>query len=287
MLVKVLAVFIVFLMMLSQTAFVINEWEQAVVLQFGETKRKIEKPGLYFKYPMVQDLHRFDKWILVTDARPAEYITLDKKRLIVDTVSRWRITNPLLFFQTVGDYRGATARLNDTIVGRLRQEVANHNFKDFIREERESIMDLVTKGTAEAATSFGIKVVDVRIRRVDLPDEVQASVFARMKAERERIAKRYRAEGEEAAKEIRAGAAKEQQIILAEAYRQREVLMGEGDAEATSIYASAYGRDVEFYSFMRRLEVYEKVFPKGTTVLLQPKSDLLRFFESSKAPEPR
>jgi membrane protease subunit HflC len=274
-------------MLISQTAFVINEWEQAVVLQFGKLIRVITSPGLYFKYPMVQDLHRFDKWILVTDARPAEYITLDKKRLIVDTVSRWRITDPLLFFQTVGDYRGATARLSDTIVGRLRQEVANHNLKEFIRAERETIMDLVTQGTAEAATSFGIKVVDVRIRRVDLPDEVQASVFARMKAERERIAKRYRAEGEEAAKEIRAGAAKEQQIILAEAYRQREALMGEGDAEAASIYATAYGKDEEFYSFMRRLEVYERVFPKGSTVLLQPSSDLMKFFASPRQAEPR
>jgi len=283
MIAKILVGAALVLFLMTQTAFIIPEWEQAVVLQFGSLVRVIKDPGLYFKYPMIQDLFRFEKRILFTDARPAEYITLDKKRLTVDTVSRWKIVDPLVFFQTVGDYRDAVDRLNNVIFGRLREEIANHNFKEFIREEREKIMDLVTQGTAEAAKQFGIQVVDVRIKRVDLPEEVQASVFERMKAERGRIAKRYRAEGEEKAREVRAEAEKEQKVILAEAYRTSETLMGEGDAEAAGVYAESYGKDEQFYSFLRHLEVYEKAFKSGTTLLLRPDSELLRFLESPAA----
>lgn len=277
--IRALIIVAVAVLVLSQTAFVISQWEQGVVLQFGKLVRVIQEPGLYFKYPLIQELHRFENRILVAEARPAEYITLDKKRLTVDTVSRWRITEPVAFFRTVQDYRGAIARLNDIIFGRLRQDIANHNFVDFIREERERIMAEVTRETAAAAKGFGINVVDVRIRRVDLPDEVQASVFARMKAERERIGKRYRAEGEERAREIRADADKEKEIILAEAYRKAETLRGEGDGEAVAIYARAYGKDEQFYTFLRHLEVYEKVFASGTTILLRPGSSLLQFLE--------
>jgi len=277
--IRALIIVAVAVLVLSQTAFVISQWEQGVVLQFGKLVKVIQEPGLYFKYPLIQELHRFENRILVADARPAEYITLDKKRLTVDTVSRWRITEPVAFFRTVQDYRGAIARLNDIIFGRLRQDIANHNFVDFIREERERIMAEVTRGTATAAKGFGIQVVDVRIKRVDLPDEVQASVFARMKAERERIGKRYRAEGEERAREIRADADKEKEIILAEAYRKAETLRGEGDGEAVAIFAQAYGKDEQFYSFLRHLEVYEKVFASGTTILLRPGSSLLQFLE--------
>lgn len=277
---RIVIIVILVLLALSQTAFVINEREQALILQIGHPKRVIKDPGLYFKIPMIQQLLLFDKRILAADARPAEYITLDKKRLTVDTVSRWRIAEPLLFYRTVRDYRGATARLYDIIGGRLRQEIANHNFKDFIRAERETIMQEVTKGTAEGAKRFGIQVVDVRIKRVDLPSEVQASVFARMRAERERIAKRYRAEGDERAREIRAEADKEREIILAEAYKEAQTVRGAGDAQATSIYAEAFSQDAEFYSFVKHLEVYEKVFNTGTTILLRPDSELLRFLET-------
>ncbi len=278
--IRVVVIVILALIVASQAAFVIGVWEQAIVLQFGKLVTVISEPGLYFRIPGVQELHRFEKRILVAEARPAEYITLDKKRLTVDTVSRWKISDPLAFFRTVQNYRGAIARLNDVIFGRLRQEIANHNFKEFIREERERIMHQVTIGTAEAAKGFGITVVDVRIKRVDLPDEVQASVFARMKAERERIAKRYRAEGEEKAREVKADAEKEKEIILAEAYKEAETRRGEGDAEAAGIYAEAYNRDEGFYAFLRHLEVYEKVFATGTTMLLRPDSKLMEYLES-------
>ncbi len=273
-------VIIALAILVQQSAFIISEGEQGIVLQFGKSVRTIKEPGLYFKYPVIQDLTVFNKRILVAEARPAEYITLDKKRLIVDTVSRWKIDDPLVFYQTVQNEHGAIARLNDNIFARLREEIANHYFKDFIREDRERIMNQVTKGTAEMAGRFGITVIDVRIRRLDLPEEVQNSVFARMKAERERIAKRYRAEGEEKAREIRANANKEKEIILAEAYRQSEVLRGEGDAEATAIYAGAYGKNEEFYSFLRHLEVYKKIFGAETSFMLRPDSELLKFLDS-------
>ncbi|MDQ7783243.1 MAG: protease modulator HflC [Desulfomonilaceae bacterium] len=268
----------------SQTAFIIYPPEQGLILQFGKPIRTITEPDLYFKYPMIQDLLVFDKRILVADARPAEYITLDKKRLTVDTVTRWKIVKPLEFYQSVNNYQGATARLQDIIFGRLRQEIANHNFKAFIREKRENIMEQVTLETRQQARRFGIDVIDVRIKRVDLPEEVQNSVFARMRAERERIAKRYRAEGEEQGREIRANADKEREIILARAYETAQLLRGEGDAEATSVYADAYGKNKEFYSFLRHLDVYKKVFAEDTTLLLRPDSPLLRFIDSPGFP---
>jgi modulator of FtsH protease HflC len=278
--IKIIVAVIVLVFLLLQSAFTIGEWEQGIVLQFGKPERTIREPGLYFKYPFVQDLIVLDKRILAAEARPAEYITLDKKRLTVDTVSRWKIEDPLVFYQTVKNQIGAIARLNNIIMTGLRQEVAKRDFKSFIREDREKIMDLVTKATGEEVRRFGIRVIDVRIKRVDLPEEVQASVFARMKAERERIAKRYRAEGEEQAREIRANANKEKEILLAEAYRKSETLRGEGDAEATTIYAQAYGKDPEFYSFVRHLDVYQKAFGADTTILLRPDSSLLRFLDN-------
>jgi membrane protease subunit HflC len=285
-LISIVVAGIAILLFLTQSLFTIGEWEQGLILEFGAHVRTIEKPGLHFKYPFIQDLLVFDKRILVAEARPSEYITLDKKRLTVDTVSRWKIVHPLEFYQTVRNHTGATARLNEIISARLRQEIANHDFKQFIREERQKITEKVTVETKQAANGFGISVIDVRIKRVDLPEDVQASVFARMKAERERIAKRYRAEGEEKAREIRASADKEKEIIFAEAYRQSEVLRGEGDAEATDVYADAYGKDEEFFSFYRHLEVYRKVLVSETTLLLRPDSALLKYLESGGAAIP-
>jgi membrane protease subunit HflC len=264
----------------AQAAFTIGEWEQGMVVQFGNPKRIIQEPGLYFKLPGVQNLVRFEKRILTTDAREAEYITLDKKRVLVDHVSRWRIEDPLQFYRSVRDRIRAMSRLDDIISARLRQEIATHNFLDLIRENREEIMAVVTKETRETAKDFGIMVTDVRIKRLDLPDEVQASVFARMRAERERIAKRYRAEGEEQAQELRAGADREREVILATAYETGEKLKGEGDAEATNIYAGAFGKDAEFYAFTRRLQAYEKILSKDTTLVLNADSELLNYLQS-------
>ncbi len=270
----------------AQAAFTIGEWEQGMVVQFGNPKRIIQEPGLYFKLPVAQNLVRFEKRVLTTDARESEYITLDKKRVLVDHVSRWRIDDPLQFYRSVRDRIRAMARLDDIISARLRQEIATHNFLDLIREKREDIMAIVTKDTRETAKTFGIEVTDVRIKRLDLPEEVQASVFARMRAERERIAKRYRAEGEEQAQQIRAGADREREVILATAYESSEKLKGEGDAEATRIYADAFGKDAEFYAFTRRLQAYEKILSNDTTLLLDPDSELLNYLQSPGSGSP-
>jgi len=280
---KVILTIAIAAVVLMESAFIIQEPEQCLILEFGKPVRIIREPGLYFKYPLAQRAVILDKRVLVADARPAEYITLDKKRLTVDTVSRWKIVEPLQFYQSVKTHSGAVDRLNDVIFGRLRQAIANHNFIEFVREERENIMNRVTKETAELAkeNGFGIDVIDVRIKRVDLPEEVQNSVFARMRAERERIAKRYRAEGEERGREIRATAEKEREIISAEAYEKSQALRGEGDAEATGIYAGAYTKDAEFFSFIRHLEVYKRVFGAETTFFMRPDSDLFKYLGSS------
>lgn len=270
------------LIVLSQATFVLPEWQQAIVTQFGQPVRTVREPGLHFKAPFVQAVTRFDKRILVTDASPGEYLTLDKKRLLVDHVSRWAITDPLQFFRTMRDERGAMARLDDIISARLRQQIAAHDFKSIISEKREPIMEQVTSGTRDHAQAFGIHVVDVRIKRTDLPPEVQASVFARMQAERQRIAMRYRAEGEERAREIRAVADKEREIILARAYADSQRLRGEGDAQATAVTGQAFGRDPGFYGFLRRLETYERILADGTTIVLRPDSELLRYLETPR-----
>ena len=267
---------------IAQTAFTIGEREQGMIVQFGNPQRILQEPGLYFKLPVIQNLVRFEKRVLTTDAQTAEYLTLDKKRVLVDHVSRWRIQDPLEFYRSVRDQDRAMARLDDLISARLRQETARHNFLDFVREKREEIMQVVTKDTKETAKSFGIEVLDVRIKGLDLPKEVQASVFARMRAERERIAKRYRAEGEERAQEIRAGADREREVILATAYETSQKLNGEGDANATTIYAQAFGQDPEFYAFTRRLQAYEKILNTGTTLVLSPDSELLRYLQNPR-----
>jgi len=263
-----------------QSVYTVGEWQQGLVFQFGDPVRVVDDPGLYFKAPLIHDLILLDKRVLGTEPQSAEYLTLDKKRLLVDHVSRWQITDPLLFYRTVRTESVAMARLDQIIAGRLREEIASHNFIDIVREKREAIVETVTDGAQETAGSFGITLLDVRIRRIDLPTEVQASVFARMQAERERIAKRYRAEGEEKALKIRAAAEKEREIILATAYAKSQILRGEGDAQAALVTAQAFGQDLEFYAFVRRLQVYETILGEGSTIILPPHSDLLRYLQS-------
>jgi membrane protease subunit HflC len=273
---------IIGLILLSGATFTIDEREQAIITQFGKYIRTIKEPGLHFKIPIIQTLHRFEKRVLTTDAVAVEYITLDKKRIVVDHVSRWKIEDPLEFYRSVRTEAGALTRLEDILVARLRQEIAKHTFIGFIREERENIVEAVAKEAYELARRFGIKVIDVRIKRADLPKEVQASVYARMQAERHRIAKRYRAEGEQRSREIRAETDKEKEIILAKAYQLQMKLFGEGDARATEIFASAYEQDPEFYSFLRRLQTYEKLFEGKITILLESDTDILKYFKSPK-----
>ncbi len=274
---------------LKQVFIIVDEREQVIVTQFGEYIRTIQKPGLAVKVPFLHSATRFDRRILVSDAPQAEYLSQDKKRLVADPITRWRIADPLKFFKTVRDESGARARLDDLVFSELRGEVASHNFATIIGSKREAIMDTVAKSAREKAREFGIEVVDVRIKRADLPKEVQASVFARMQAEREREAKRYRSEGEEEANKLRAQTDKERTIVLAEAEQNAQKLRGEGDATATRIYAEAYGKDPEFYRFVRSLQSYELFLGKRSTLLLSADSPLFHYLagprpESDRTP---
>ena len=268
---------IVTFVVLKQIFIIVDEREQVIVTQFGEYIRTIQKPGLAVKVPFLHSAIRFDRRILVSDAPQAEYLSQDKKRLVADPVTRWRIADPLKFFKTVRDESGARARLDDLVFSELRREVASHTFATVIGAKREAIMDAVAKSVRTKASEFGIEVMDVRIKRADLPREVQQSVFARMQAEREREAKRYRSEGEEEANKLRSQTDKERTIVLAEAEQNAQKLRGEGDATATRIYAEAYGKDPEFYRFVRSLQSYELFLGKRSTLLLSADSPLFRY----------
>lgn len=269
------AVIVAIVFLFSSAIFIVDETQQAIVTRLGEYKRTIQKPGLNLKIPVLEKANFFEKRILPSGALPAEYLTLDKKRLVADHVTRWKIVDPLLFYKTVRDLAGAKARLDDIVLSEMRRELASHDFSKIIASERENIMGTIAGHARKQAKEFGIDIVDVRIKRADLPQEVQDSVFARMKAERQRIAKRYRSEGEEEAFKLRGETDKNRTVLMAKAYEESQQLRGDGDAVATKVYAEAYGQDPAFYTFVRSLEVYEKSFSDKSTMLLSPDSDFL------------
>jgi membrane protease subunit HflC len=275
----VIGVIIVLWIVLPQFVFTIDEREQAIITQFGAYVKTVATPGLHFKVPFVQTLQRFDKRVLATDADPAEYLTLDKKRVVVDYVARWRINDPLTFFTSVATLEGARARIEDIVFSELRREFASQEFAPVTSELREPTMEAVAKSAGGRTADFGIELIDVRIKRADLPGEVQQSVFARMVAERGRIAKRYRSEGEEEAAKIRAETDKQREIILAQAYDRSQRLRGEGDAAASAIYASAYEREPQFYAFLRTLEAYETILTPETLLVLPGDAALFRLLQ--------
>ena len=261
----------------SQALFFVDETKQAIILQLGEPIKTIRTPGLNTKTPFLQNVIYFEKRVLSSDAPPQEYLTSDKKRLVVDHVTRWQITDPLLFFKAVRTEAGARARLNDIVFSELRRELATVEFRDIIAQERENIMERVAKSSAEKASEFGIEVVDVRTKRADLPEEVEQSVFDRMRAERQRESSLFRAQGEEQANIIRAQADREATVTRAEGEREAQRLRGEGEAEAIGIYAEALSQDPEFFAFTRRLEAYAVVLNRGDTVIIPADSEFFRF----------
>ncbi len=263
------------------STFVVDETEQVIITQFGQFKRAITEPGLYFKIPFAQTVVRMERRIMSSDAKGDKYLTLDKKWLVADPITRWRIVEPLKFYMTVHDEAGARQRLDDIVLSEMRREIASHNFGDIVGNARDPLMLAVAeRAGSKVNKEFGIEVIDVRIKRADLPSEVQESVFARMRAERERIAKKYRSEGEEEAAKIRADTDKEKTILLAKAYEEAEKLRGEGDAVSTKIYADAFGKDPEFYTFLRSLGAYEKAVNKQTSIVLSTSSPLFKYLDS-------
>ncbi|HIJ71737.1 MAG TPA: protease modulator HflC [Planctomycetes bacterium] len=277
-----IAVLIVIAVILAAAAiFAVDEKEQAIVTQLGRYIRTVKEPGLHYRIPFVQKVHKFEDRVLEYDSAAAKIITSDKKHLMLDNYARWRIINPLKFYQTVRTEFGAQSRLDDIVFSEIREELARHEMSEIISRNRAAIMETVGKQCNEKAAEFGIEVIDVRIKRADLPAEVTHSVYARMKAERERIAKKYRSEGEEEAVKIRAKTDKEKTILLAESYRTAEKLKGQGDAEAIKIYAEAFEQDPEFYAFVRTLEAYERSLKKDTTVILPTGSEFFQYLAPS------
>ena len=270
------------ILILSGSMFTVNMKQNAIVLQFQEYKETITKPGLYFKIPLVQEVRFFTKMLLVLDAPPADIITKDKKTMVIDNFSMWRIQDPLLFLQTLQSERAGESRLDDIIKSELRVELGTHALIDVVTITREEIMAKVTLEANLKAAEYGIEVLDVRIKRADLPEDNAQKVFGRMRSERERIAKKYRSEGAEEATKIRAGTDKEKVILIAQAYRKEQEIRGNGDARATKIYANAYNQDREFYAFMRSMQAYKNSLQTGTTVLLSEKSDFLKYLNKSR-----
>ncbi|MCM0755604.1 protease modulator HflC [Desulfovibrio aminophilus] len=266
-------------LVLTQTAFVVHQTETAIVVQLGKPVSAALKPGLHFKLPLVQSVTFFDARVLDYDAKRAEILTEDKKAMVVDHYTKWRITDPLLFYQTVRTEAGAQARLDDITYAALREALGRHTLIEVVSEKRTEIMDQVVKQSQELLSPYGILVVDVRIKRTDLPPENERAIFGRMQAERERQAKQYRSEGQEEAAKIKAQADKERTVILAEAERQASTIRGAGDAQATRTYAEAYGQSPEFYAFKRSLEAYESSLKDNTRLVLTPGSPFLRYFQ--------
>lgn len=262
--------------------FTVDQTELALVVQLGKPVREIDDPGLNFKVPFIQNVIRFEKRLLLYDAAPTEIITKDKKSLVVDNYSRWKIVEPLKFYKTVFNEIGAQSRLDDIIYAQLREELGKHTLLEIVSEKRADIMETVTATSDETAGKYGIEIYDVRIKRADLPKENEEHVFGRMKAERQRQAKKYRSEGEEAALKLRAQADKEKTIILAEAYKEAQDIKGEGDAEAIRIYADAYERDPEFFGFVKSLEVYRKAMKSGTKLVISSDSKVFEYLSEGE-----
>ena len=257
------------------TVFTVDETRQVVILQFGEPVRIIKTPGLHFKLPApLQVAQHFDDRLLEYDVPPEEILSKDKKSLIVDNYVRWRIIDPLLFLQTVQTEPIAKTRIDDIVYSELRRELGTHNMSEIITENRELIMEKVTRESAIATKPYGIEVVDVRLKRVDLPQNNEQSIYRRMQAERIRQANKFRSEGEEESQKIKASTDKDKTIILATAYKEAEEVKGEGEAKAVDIYARAFSKDPDFYEFYRTLETYKIILDKKTTLVLPTNSKL-------------
>ncbi|MEM6383990.1 MAG: protease modulator HflC [Pseudomonadota bacterium] len=258
--------------------FIVDETEQALVLQFGEPLRVENEPGLKFKVPFIQNVSYFDRRVLDLDSPVQEIIAADQERLVVDTFARFRITDPLAFFQTVGSIAGAQSRLSTVLNSATRRVLGEVSYITIVRDDRGNLMSRIRDQVNRESRSFGMEIVDVRIRRADLPEANSQAIFQRMQTEREREATEIRAQGEEAAQRIRSRADREVTVIVADATREGEQIRGEGDAERTAIFAEAFGRDPEFFSFYRSMQAYEAGFSDGASLVISPESDFFRYF---------
>ena len=262
-----------------QSLFVVQEINQAIVLQFGDPKKVISKPGLQVKIPFIQNVVFLDRRILSLDPAPEEVIASDQKRLIVDAYARFKIVDPLKFYISVGDERVARSRLATIINSRLRSVLGTQSLATLLSEDRTKQMAIIQEGVNTEAEGFGITIIDVRIKRADLPQANSEAIYKRMQTEREREAKEFRAKGAEMAVTITSTADKEVTVILANAKKQSEIMKGEGDGKRNKIFADAFGKDPNFFSFYRAMQAYEKALIGGdTSLILSPDSDFFKFF---------
>ena len=263
--------------------FIVKEINQAIVLQFGDPKRIISTPGINFKIPFIQNVVFLDKRILNLDAPPEEVIASDQKRLIVDAFARFQIIDPLKFYISVGNERVARSRLSTIINSRIRSVLGTQRLQTLLSADRTNQMALIQDGVNNEAEKFGIKIVDVRIKRADLPPANSEAIYRRMQTERNREAKEFRAKGAEMAITITSTADKEVTVILAEAEKQSQIMKGEGDGQRNKIFADAFGKDPEFFAFYRAMQAYEKALIGGeTSLILSPDSEFFKFFGNIK-----
>ncbi len=259
--------------------FIVDQTEQALVLQLGQPRRVIREPGLWTKRPFIENVIIYDNRVLDFEPPHEEVIVSDQKRLVVDSYTRYRITNPLLFYQTVSSEAGVRSRLSALVSGSLRRVLGNVTLLDVLSEKRAAIMAQIRDEVGVQAKAFGIDVVDVRLRRADLPEENSQAIYARMQSEREQQARQYRGEGAEAAQNVRSNAERERTVILADAQREAQKVRGEGDAQAIRIYADAFGQDKDFFAFYRSLQAYRDALNgRDTSFVLTPDSGFFRFF---------
>jgi membrane protease subunit HflC len=269
------------------TLFTVYQTQQALVLEFGKPKRLVTQPGLNFKIPFIQNVQFFDKRLLDLDSAPQEVIASDQKRLVVDAFARWRITDPLLFYQTVSNEAGARSQLGAFLEAALRRVLGASSFEAVVRDERNALMHRITDQVNAEAKGLGITVLDVRIKRADLPEANSLAIFRRMQTERQREAAEIRAQGEEASRRIRADADRQVTVLKANATGESERIRGAGDAEKNAVFAAAFGKDPDFFAFYRSMQAYECALKAGDTrMLLSPNSQFFQYFnDSSGAPQ--
>jgi membrane protease subunit HflC len=258
----------------------VAEWEKAILFRLGEIVKTDVQPGLHFKFPFINNVRKFDGRILTLDVDPGRFLTVEKKNVIVDSFVMWRIADPKRFYTAVmGDERNARQRLEQIVKDGMRGQFSKRTVNQVVSGERDTIMKDLTIDVSAQAGQIGIEIVDVRVKRVDLPSEVSDSVYRRMQAERSRVAKEFRSQGAEAAERIRAGADRQRQVLIAEAYREAEQTRGQGDARAAEIYAGAFSKDKEFYAFFRSLRAYQESFDgSNDLMLLTPEGEFFEYF---------
>ncbi len=276
--------FAVVAVVIYAAAFTVNQWEVALKLRLGEIVRSDYEPGLHWMVPVINNVKKFDARIQTLDARPERFLTIEKKDVIVDSFAKWRISNVAQFFRSTGGSEAKTARLlAERINTSLRDEFGKRTIIEVVSGERAEIMALLTKDIDAKGAELGVEILDIRVKQIDLPPEVSESVYDRMRAERERVARDLRAQGGEAAERIRAEADRERVVIVSDAYKQAEQLRGEGDAKSAEIYANAYSQDAEFYAFYRSLNAYKASFKdRADVMVLQPDSDFFRYLKNQR-----